>query len=286
MIYKNYGDLKNIRQGETGDLYQSEPIILTAGTIEIRIATSEEELRAAQRLRYKVFYEEMQAQPSTDMAREKRDFDDFDLICDQLLAFDTTKSGEEAVIATYRLLREEKITTINEFYSFQEFDLSNMDNAHFRGLMAGRQLLELGRSCVREEYRSNNIIQLMWRAIVRYIVRHNVGCLFGCASLTGVIQGDLELPLSYLHHKYKTPDAFNIPALKERYQKMNYYAWEDIDISKAKRQLAPLVRGYARLGCYIGDGAVIDAQFNSTDVLILLLTDRLRQTTPQLFEGT
>ncbi len=264
----------------------TDPLILKVGSIEVRIATSEAELRAAQKLRYKVFYEEMQAQPSPAMAEQSRDFDDFDLICDQLLAFDTTKSGDDAVIATYRLLREEKIDSIHDFYSFQEFDLSNMDNDYFRKLMAGRQLLELGRSCVREEYRSNNIIHLMWRSIVRYIVRHDVGCMFGCASLAGVIQGDLELPLSYLHHKYKTPDAFNIPALPERFQKMDYFKGDALDKIKAKRQLAPLVRGYARLGCYIGDGAVIDEQFNTTDVLILLLTDRLRETTPQLFEGT
>ncbi len=259
-------------------------VFLKAGPIEIRLATSEAEVIAAQKLRYQVFYEEMQAQPSPEMARQARDFDDFDLICDQLLAFDTTKTGDAAVIATYRLLREEKINTIHDFYSFQEFDLSNMDNDYFRKLMAGRQLLELGRSCVRMEYRSNNIIHLMWRAIVQYIVHHNVGCLFGCASLTGVIQGDLELPLSYLRHKYKTPDAFNIPALPERYQKMDYVKGDDIDVMKAKRQLAPLVRGYASLGCYIGDGAVIDEQFNTTDVLILLLTDRLRERGRHLFE--
>ncbi|MBL4802033.1 MAG: GNAT family N-acetyltransferase [Emcibacter sp.] len=263
-----------------------ESFILNAGPIEVRIARTKEEIIAAQKLRYKVFYEELQAKPSPEMAEEKRDFDDFDLICDQLLAFDTTKSGDDAVIATYRLLREEKVDSIHDFYSFQEFDLSNLDNDHFREMMAGRQLLELGRSCVREEYRSNNIIQLMWRAIVKYIVQHNVGCLFGCASLEGVIQGDLELPLSYLYHKYKTPDAFNIPALPERYQKMNYMEWDDIDKRKAKRQLAPLVRGYARLGCYIGDGAVVDEQFNTTDVLILLLTDRLRERGAQLFEDS
>ncbi len=263
-----------------------DPVFIKAGPIEIRIATSEEEITAAQKLRYKVFYEEMQARPSPEMARQRRDFDDFDLICDQLLAFDTTKSGDDAVIATYRLLREEKIDNISEFYSSSEFDLSNMDNDYFRALMAGRQLLELGRSCVREEYRSNNIINLMWRAIVRYIVLHNVGCMFGCASLEGVIQGDLELPLSYLRYKYKTPDEFNIPALSARYQKMDYFKGDDLDKIKAKRQLAPLVRGYARLGCYIGDGAVIDEQFNTTDVLILLLTDKLRETTPRLFDDT
>ncbi|MBL4893573.1 MAG: GNAT family N-acetyltransferase [Emcibacter sp.] len=276
----------NIKSEKIGENLPKQAVMLTAGPIEVRLARTKEEIIAAQKLRYKVFYEEMEAIPSKEMAEQKRDFDDFDLICDQLLAFDTTKSGEDSVIATYRLLREEKIDSIHDFYSFQEFDLSNMDNAYFRDMMAGRQLLELGRSCVREEYRSNNIIQLMWRAIVKYIVHHNVGCLFGCASLAGVIQGDLELPLSYLHHKYKTPDAFNIPALKERYQKMDYVSWDDMDRSKAKRQLAPLVRGYARLGCYIGDGAVIDEQFNTTDVLILLLTDRLRERGAQLFEDS
>lgn len=273
--------LMNIKSNKEGN-----SLILKAGSIEVRVATSKAELEAAQRLRYKVFYEEMQAQANPEMAKQKRDFDDFDLICDQLLAFDTTKSGDDAVIATYRLLREEKIDNIQDFYSSSEFNLSNMNNDYFRKLMAGRQLLELGRSCVREEYRSNNIIHLMWRSIVRYIVRHNVGCLFGCASLAGVVQGDLELPLAYLHDKYKTPDAFNIPALPERYQKMDYFKGDDLDKIKAKRQLAPLVRGYARLGCYIGDGAVIDEQFNTTDVFILLLTDRLRETTPQLFEDT
>lgn len=276
----------NIKSEKTGEKLPEDTTILKAGSIEVRIATTKEELIAAQKLRYKVFYEEMQAIPSPEMAEQKRDFDDFDLICDQLLAFDTTKSGEDSVIATYRLLREEKISTIHDFYSFQEFDLSNMDNDHFRELMDGRQLLELGRSCVREEYRSNNIIQLMWRAIVKYIVRHNVGCMFGCASLAGVIQGDLQAPLSYLYHKYKTPDEFNIPALPELYQKMDYFPWDELDRSKAKRQLAPLVRGYANLGCYIGDGAVIDEQFNTTDVLILLLTDRLRERGSHLFEDT
>jgi len=263
---------------------EMEPVLASVGPVSVRFAASEQEIVAAQKLRYQVFYEEMKARPSLEMARQKRDFDGFDLICDQLLAFDTTKSGDEAVIATYRLLREEKIHNIHDFYSAQEFDLSNMNNACFREKMAGRQMLELGRSCVRAEYRSNNIIQLMWRAITKYIIRYNIGCMFGCASLAGVIQGDLELPLSYLYHKYKTPDAFNIPARPERYQKMNYFSWDDIDTRKAKRQLAPLVRGYARLGCYIGDGAVIDDQFNTTDVLILLLTDRLRKRAAHFFE--
>lgn len=235
-------------------------------------------------LRYQVFYQEMNAEPSAEMARLGRDFDDFDGLCDHLLAFDISKSGPESVIATYRLLREEKINSIDEFYSTQEFDLSNFNTPAFKALKGRGQLLELGRSCVREEYRSNNIIQLMWRAIVKYLGMHNITFLFGCASLAGTDQKALELPLSYLHEYHKTPDEINIPALPHRTQKMDYLSGDALDVKKAKRMLAPLVRGYVRLGCYIGDGAVIDEQFDTTDVFILLSIDTLRQKSPSLFE--
>lgn len=264
---------------------EPEPIFVRAGDIEIRMAATPEEIIAGQKLRYKVFYEEMQAKPSADVADQKRDYDDFDLICDHLLAFDTSRDGEEAVIATYRLLREEKITGLDDFYSSQEFDLTNLKNAHFQKLMGGRQMMELGRSCVHEDYRTNNVIQFMWKAIIQYVVHHEVGCLFGCASLAGIVQEDLKLPLSYLYHNFKTPDDYNVPAQKARYQKMDYFPRDHKELVKGKRQLAPLVRGYARLGCYIGDGAVIDEEFNTTDVFILLLTDRLREKNPQMFEN-
>jgi len=262
-----------------------DAIILKAGNIEIRLAATDEELKAAQMLRYQVFYQEMNAKASDEMKSLGRDYDDFDDICDHLLAFDTNKSGPESVIATYRLLREEKINSIDDFYSSQEFDLSNFNSAAFKKLKGNGQLLELGRSCVREDYRSNNIIQLMWRAIVRYLGMHNVTFLFGCASLAGTDQKALELPLSYLYEAHKTPDDINIPAVKSRYQKMNYLSGDALDVKKAKRLLAPLVRGYVRLGCYIGDGAVIDEEFGTTDVFILLSIDTLRQKSPSLFES-
>ena len=80
----------------------------------------------------------MHAKPTGEMEKLGRDYDDFDLVCDHLLAFDTSKTGDDAVIATYRLLREEKIDGIQNFYSSQEFDLSNMDKKPFRDRMAGR----------------------------------------------------------------------------------------------------------------------------------------------------
>ena len=126
-----------------------EPICVASGDFEVRLAQTEEEMKAGQALRYQVFFEEMGARPSDVVKSEKRDFDKFDDICDHLLAFDNSKSGPDKVVATYRLLREEVLEGPNDFYSSGEYDLSNLYNDHFRKLMGDRQLLELGRSCVR-----------------------------------------------------------------------------------------------------------------------------------------
>ena len=217
----------------------------------------------------------MGAKPSDVVKDEERDFDDFDQICDHLLAFDNSKEGSEKVIATYRLLREELIDQKEDFYSSSEFDLTGLYNDHFRGLLGDRQLLELGRSCVKEEYRTNAIMHLMWKFIARYVDRHKIAYLFGCASLPGTDQAEHQLPLSYLYHKHKTPDEYNIPAVNGMAQKMDYFKEDDFSNKTALRALAPLIKGYLRLGCYIGDGAVIDEQFGTTDVFILLPIDRL-----------
>ncbi len=251
------------------------PICVKSGDFEIRLARSDEEIIAGQKLRYEVFFEEMGAKPNRIVRQEARDFDEFDEICDHLLAFDNSKTGDDRVIATYRLLREELIDHRNDFYSSAEFDLTNLDCAYFRDLVGDRQLLELGRSCVKEEYRTNAVMHLMWKFIARYIDRHKIAYLFGCASLQGTDQNELKLPLSYLYHEHKTPDEYNIPANPDLAQKMNYISADEIIRKEAMRALAPLVRGYLRLGCYIGDGAVIDEQFGTTDVFILLPVDRL-----------
>ncbi|MCC3862365.1 GNAT family N-acetyltransferase [Pseudemcibacter aquimaris] len=260
------------------------PILVASGDIEVRLAQSHEEIIAGQKLRYKVFFEEMGARPSKEVAEQARDFDAFDDICDHLLAIDNSKSGDDRVVATYRLLREEKIDKKDDFYSTCEFDLDNLYSDHFRDLMGDRQLLELGRSCVKEDYRTNAVMHLMWKFIARYIDKHKIAYLFGCASLPGVDQKPLEAQLSYLYHYHKTPDAYNIPALADQRQKMNYFDKQDFEKRDARRGLAPLVKGYLNLGCYIGDGAVIDEQFGTTDVFILLPVDRLEKRYLSLFE--
>jgi len=252
-----------------------DPISVVSGDIEVRLARTEQEIKAGQELRYQVFFEELGAKPSDIVKKQARDFDDFDNICDHLLAFDNSKEGPDKVIATYRLLRENCLKKGQEFYSTCEFDLKNLYNDHFRDLLGDRQLLELGRSCVRYEYRTNAVMHLMWKFLARYVDRHKIAYLFGCASLHGTDQEQLKLPLSYLYNKHKTPSEYNIPAVKEIAQKMDYFKEGDYNSKQALRALAPMIKGYLRLGCYIGDGAVIDEQFGVTDVFILLPIDRL-----------
>ncbi|WP_417317285.1 GNAT family N-acetyltransferase [Emcibacter sp.] len=268
------------------DQSDEAPILVKSGVYEVRLARSDEEVAAAQALRYRVFYEEMKAVPTEAMRTVARDFDDFDNVCDHLLAFDTSKTGADAVIATYRLLREEKVDRIEDFYSSQEYDLSSLFSEKFRDEMIGdRQLLELGRSCVHADYRTNNVMQLMWRAIARYIEKHRIAYLFGCASLPGINPEDLKLQLSYLYNSHKTPDDYNVPAVGARYRKMDYMTPAEYDDRMARRALAPLIKGYLRLGCYIGDGAVIDEQFNTTDVFILLPVDSIQRRYLGLFDN-
>lgn len=287
---KQINDIKGISpfMNEVASKYsfqaEDDPIIVASGDFEVRIARNKAEIEAGQKLRYQVFFDEMGAEASDAVRNEKRDYDDFDGICDHLLAFDNSKKGSERVIATYRLLREEKIAGMEEFYSTCEFDLKNLYNDHFRELMGDRQLLELGRSCVKLEYRTNAVINLMWKFIARYIDRHKIAYLFGCASLPATDQNELKSPLSYLYHYHKTPDEYNIPAITGKGQKMNYYSAGQFDKREARRSLAPLVKGYLNLGCYIGDGAVIDKQFGTTDVFILLPVDRLERRYLSLFE--
>lgn len=264
---------------------QSMTSFAEVGPLEVRLAETEAELRAAQRLRYRIFYEELAAAPTAEMRRQRRDFDAYDDICDHLLVVDRSRSGDDAVVGTYRLLREVVAGSRDGFYSNQEYDLSPLFSAKFRQtMMAGRQLLELGRSCVHENYRTNSTIHLLWRGIAIYTLIHNVGYMFGCASLPGTNPQDHAMALSYLYHEFRIPDAFSVRAQPHRFNNMDMIPRDKVDVRAARRALPPLVKGYLRLGCFIGDGAVIDEQWGSTDVFILLPVERITHRYQQHFE--
>ena len=244
------------------------PVLATAGTLEVRLAETDAEVEAAQRLRYRVFYEEMTAVPSPAMREERRDFDQFDQFCDHMLVVDRDvldEDGQPAVVGTYRLMRDVDAARAGGFYSGGEYNIGPM----LAELSGNSNLVELGRSCILREYRAKpSTMQLLWRGVMVYDLRFSIDLMFGCASLAGNDPDALALPLSYLHHYHRMPENLRVQAKPELYVEMNRLPKEAIDPKAALHALPPMIKGYLRAGASIGDGAVIDRQFGTTDVFV------------------
>ena len=192
-------------------LLAAAPYIHRAGQLDVRLAVSEEEIAAAQALRYQIFYDEMGAQPTPRMAAARRDIDDYDAICDHLLVVDHGIDGKPHVVGTYRLLRQVVAQMNRGFYSAGEFDLTPL----IAQSATGGQLLELGRSCVAPAYRNNATISLLWRGIATYLQTHAIGHMFGCASLHGADPALHTAELSYLYHHHLAPPELRARSLPE-----------------------------------------------------------------------
>jgi putative hemolysin len=237
------------------------------GNLELRLAANESDLAAVQALRYRVFYEELSAKASLETLDSERDVDQFDAICDHLLVLDhQLGSGPEAVVGTYRLLRSSVAKANSGFYTAGEFDIACLSN------IAGEQV-ELGRSCVAPQYRTRPTMQLLWRGIAYYVLGYDITLMFGCASLPGTDLEQLSNALSYLYRFHLAPPALRPRALDGRYVDMNRAEVSEQAKREALADLPPLIKGYLRLGAYVGDGAVIDEQFNTTDVCVVVKTD-------------
>jgi L-ornithine Nalpha-acyltransferase len=234
-----------------------------AGSQQVRLALTAADIGAAQALRYRVFYEEMGAVPTPEMAAVRRDFDRFDADCDHLLVIDRAR-GE--VVGTYRLLRRPNAARLGGFYTASEYDIAPI-------LAHPGEILELGRSCVDASARNRATMQLLWRGIAAYVFHYDIALMFGCASLPGTDPEALATPLSFLAYHHMAPPALRARALAERYVEMRRLPEAAVDPAKALAALPPLVKGYLRLGGFVGDGAVVDHQFNTTDVCIVVKTD-------------
>jgi L-ornithine Nalpha-acyltransferase len=240
------------------------------GSLEVRLAQTAAEVRQAQKLRYRIFYQEGSAIPNPGRLFARRDVDAYDAICDHLLVIDhaTRDSGpgnRPAVVGTYRLLRQPLAEEYGGFYSASEFDIGDLIARH--GTM---QFLELGRSCVLAPYRNKRTVELLWHGISGYLAQYRTDVMIGCASLDGTEPRQLAMPLSFLHHYARAPEQWRARALPERYVEMNRMSKESIDPKAALRALPPLLKGYLRIGAYIGDGAVVDHEFGTTDVLVVM----------------
>lgn len=245
------------------------PVLAAAGPLEVRLAETPGEVQSAQRLRYRVFYEEMTAVPSPEMQAARRDFDRFDAFCDHMLVIDRSvidENGQPAVVGTYRMMRDADAERAGGFYTTGEYEIAGM-----LGQKRDTKLVELGRSCILREYRSRPLtMQLLWRGVMVYVLRFSGDLMFGCASLAGTDPDALGLPLSYLHHFHAMPEEIRVRARPELYVEMDRMPKDAIDPKAALHALPPMIKGYLRAGATIGDGAVIDPQFSTTDVFIYL----------------
>lgn len=257
-------------------LLDAAPFIHRVGQLDVRLAVSEEEVAAAQALRYQIFYDEMGATPTAAMARVRRDIDPYDAICDHLLVVDHGVDGRPHVVGTYRLLRQDVAQAHRGFYSAGEYDLSRLiAQSHVGGPAGSGQLLELGRSCVAPAWRNNATITLLWRGIASYLQTHGIGHMFGCASLHGADPLLHTAELSYLYHHHLAPPELRARAHDSNHVAMDRLPAASIDSRAASRALPPLIKGYLRVGAMIGDGGFVDRQFNTVDVFVIMPVDRI-----------
>ncbi|MDO9709840.1 GNAT family N-acetyltransferase [Paracraurococcus lichenis] len=240
---------------------------IRAGNLGVRLAETEAELDASLALRYRVFYGEMGARPDAATRLSGRDRDEFDAVADHLLVVDhDLGEGPGSVVGTYRLIRRAAAEAIGRFYSAAEYDISRL-------VGQPGEVLELGRSCVDAGYRSRGSLQLLWRGIAAYVFHHRIDLMFGCASLHGTDLEALAPMLTYLHAHHLAPPPIRPRALPERYVPMDRLDPAGLDVKAVVNDLPPLVKGYLRLGGFVGDGAVLDQQFNTTDVCVVVKTD-------------
>lgn len=248
-------------------------IFAQKGNLVARLASGEHERQAAQSLRYQVFYQELSAAPDAMAIEHARDMDEFDDICDHLLVVRQTEHLENdgirvrggELVGTYRLLPHDRATASQGFYSQKEFDLAP--------LIASKpdtRFLELGRSCVQKKFRTRPVVELLWQGIWNYLRLNELDVMFGCASLEGTDVNALKLPLNFLQKKFRPPAEWHIKAHAHCRASFPAMAPDAINDRQALRALPPLIKGYLRLGAFVGEGVVPDHQFNTIDVLIIL----------------
>jgi len=215
-----------------------------------------------------VFYEELGAIPDAETRKLRLDIDAYDEHADHLIVVDLAKSkpGRPCIVGCYRMLRESVARGIGGFYTAHEFDLSGVDRG--RG-----EILELGRSCVDPEYRTGLVMQLLWKGIALFQDAQHFGAMIGCASLPGTDVASVAPQIRYLHERHLAPLGLRPCAHSNRRIAHEPFAATGYDPAAAFRNLPALLRGYLRLGAMIGEGAVLDEQFNTIDVCIVLPTE-------------
>lgn len=217
----------------------------------VGLALHADEVREAQRLRYKVFAEEMGArltgpEPGVDA-------DIYDPYCEHLLVRDAD-TGE--VVGTYRILSPANAKRIGCYYTEQEFDLTRLQHIRSR-------LVEVGRSCVHPDYRSGSVITLLWAGLADYMLRNNYEYLIGCASI-GMQDGGQNAAAVWHAVKDK-----HLGPIEWRVFPRCPLPLDALDTAPAAL-IPPLIKGYLRVGAWVVGEPAWDPDFNTADLPILL----------------
>ncbi len=231
--------------------------------LDVAWACTPDDIRAAQRLRYEIFVEEMGAKlhPPAD-APAGYDIDAFDAFCEHLLVRSIAADGHSAqVIGTYRVLTPEAALRAGGLYSETEFDLAPLQSLRPR-------MVELGRSCVHAEHRSGGAIMALWGALAEFMVRNQLDTMIGCASVSMRDGGHYAASLWHqLKESHMAPAQWQVtPRLA-------------LPVDELRQDLAveppPLIKGYLRCGARILGRPAWDPDFNTADLPMLMRIDDL-----------
>ena len=240
------------------------PVLGKLGHLETRLARTKAEVRQAQELRYQVFYGEMNAKPSAAAKLLQRDKDHFDRFCDHLLVLDTSVKPHK-IVATYRMMLQSQARNAGGFYTQTEYELSDLlaQNSEAR-------FLELGRSCVLADYRNKRTMELLWHGTWSHAVSHKIDIMFGCASFEGTSPELFKSAFGWLNENAQLKPDEKCTPISSGAIKLSQFDSDQSDLRKAMAQMPTILKGYLRLGAKIGTHAVIDQQFDTTDVLVVL----------------
>jgi putative hemolysin len=237
---------------------QSKPIQHPNGRLSYSFARTGADVEEAQRIRFKVFAEEMGADlPSADQGL---DIDRFDPYCEHLLVRDSESSK---VVGTYRIMPPEQAIAAGGYYSETEFDISRL--AHLRDRM-----VEIGRSCVHQDYRDGGTITQLWSGLADYIGKNNHEYVIGCASISMADGGHYAASVfNKLFRLHAAPAEYRVfPRCPLPLHALN----KDLDVI-----IPPLIKGYLRLGAYIAGEPAWDPDFNCADVFIMMPVSRMNE---------
>ena len=245
-------------------------VIVGRDMLSVRLAETETDVRAAERLRYRVFIEECGGDGPMVDHEGRFERDHFDPQFDHLILVDARRDADalDHVVGVYRLMSDARAEANGGFYSEGEFDLEVLRSS-------GRKLLELGRSCVHPDYRDGRSLMRLWQGVGEYVNRIGAEILFGVASFHGTDTDALALPLAHLHDGYLAPSELCVRANGPDRAAMNKVSVHPKDRAAAMRAVPPLVKSYLRLGGFVGEGAYVDHAFNTTDICLVLDTARV-----------